>query len=161
MARKIFNNIEEILCSFLLVAMCIVAILQVISRYMFRNPFSWTEELCTIMFVWLVFVGASLALKTGGHFAIEIIVEKLPRRFSVPVNILSCLLVIVFSVMLIWFGFRLAVVGLGSITPALEIPRTYPYAAVGIGGVLMLIRSFENLLGLIKKNRTSNGKFKS
>jgi len=150
MAKKIYNNLEEILGSVLLVGMCVVAVLQVASRYILREPFSWTEEVCTFMFVWLTFVGASLALKTGEHFAVEVIVDKLPGKFGWGIKICSCLLVTLFTVLIIWFGCRLTVNGWSSITPALEIPRSIPYAAVPVGGILMLIRAVENLFKSIK-----------
>ena len=102
------------------------------------------------MFVWLTFIGASMALKTGEHFAVELIVDRLPGRFGLTVKIVSSLLVIAFAVMIVWFGFRLAVNGWNSITPALEIPRTFPYAAVPAGGILMLIRAVEGLVKLTR-----------
>ena len=154
MTKKIFNNLEEIIGSVLLVGMCIVAVLQVASRYLLREPFSWTEELCTFMFVWLVFVGASMALRKQEHFAVEIIVESLPEKITFIVKNLSCLLVIIFALLLIWFGIRLAVTGAGSVTPALEIPRTIPYASIPVGGLLLLIRAIELQLKLFKKNKT-------
>ncbi len=137
----------------LLIAMCLVAILQVASRYCFSSPFSWTEEVCTILFVWITFIGASLALKTGEHFAVEVIVEKIPRPWRMPLKLLSCGLILLFSLLLLGFGLRFAVKGLDSITPALEIPRAIPYGAVPVGGLLMLIRGIELSMKLIRSWR--------
>ena len=150
MVKKIYHNLEEIISCILLVGMCLVAVLQVASRYILREPFSWTEELCTIMFVWLTFIGASLALKTSEHFAVEIIVEKLPGKIGLVVKLISCLLVIVFGILIFWFGLRFAINGWSSITPALEIHRTFPYAAIPAGGLLMLIRAVELLIKLFR-----------
>lgn len=95
------------------------------------------------MFVWLCFIGASLALKTGEHFAVDIIVEKIPGRLGWVLRLISALLVSVFTIFLIWFGMRLTITGWQSITPALEIPRSVPYAAIPIGGTMMLFRSIQ------------------
>ena len=159
MLIKVYRNFEEILGSVLLIAMCLVAVNQVASRYCFSSPFSWTEEVCTILFVWITFIGASLALKSSEHFAVEVIVDKLPARLRVPLKFLSCILVILFSAMILWFGIRFAGKGIDSITPALEIPRAVPYAAVPVGGLLMLIRGIELTVKLIQKSgRPSGGK---
>ena len=154
MIRKLYNNLEEISGSILLVAMCIVAVLQVASRYILREPFGWTEELCTFLFVWLVFIGASLTLKTNEHFAVEILVDKLPAGVSKIVKIFSLLLVLFFAILLFWFGLRLSMTGARSITAALEIPRTVPYSAVPFGALLMAIRTLERLFKIFKPTGT-------
>ena len=152
MIRKFIQNFEEIIGSILLIAMCIVAVLQVASRYMFREPFSWTEELCTFMFIWLSFIGASLAIKTGEHFAVDMIVERIPGRFGWILRFTSASLVFFFTVFLVWFGIRFTITGAQSITPALEIPRSIPYAAIPIGGATMMLRNIQITRKLFVKN---------
>lgn len=105
------------------------------------------------MFVWLTFIGASLALKTGDHFAVDIIAEKLPGRIGLAVKLISCLLVTTFAVLMVWFGWRLLLIGRHSVTPAMEIPNAIPYSAIFFGGILMLIRSVELLIKLFTKRK--------
>ena len=81
MIKKIFVNFEEILGSILLVAICLVATLQVVSRYILSQPFSWTEELATYLFVFLSCVGAALALKKNEHFAVILITYRYASHF--------------------------------------------------------------------------------
>lgn len=153
MLRKIYFNLEEILASAVLVAMCGVAVLQVASRYILNAPFSWTEEVCTILFVWLVFISASLALKKKSHFSVDILADKLPSRISAMVRFSAALMVFLFSVMLIIFGIRFVMVGWHSITPAIEIRKSFTYAAVPIGGLLMIIRTVEAMIYMVKEGR--------
>ena len=44
---------------------------QVVSRYFFNNPLIWVEEAVVYGFIWLVFLGASVGLKTQRHIRIE------------------------------------------------------------------------------------------
>jgi C4-dicarboxylate transporter DctQ subunit len=148
--KYFFRNIEEILGLILLFAICIVAVIKVASRYLFRDPSSWAEEICTYLFVWMSFVGAALALKKHEHFAIEILVDKLNVKTAGTTRILTTFFVIVFSCIVIWYGLRLTMNGWHVVTPATEIPRSIPYAAVPFGGILMLIRSIEYLIELIR-----------
>ena len=60
--------------------MCLIGVVKVAARYAFTSPLAWTEELATLLFAWLVFIGASLALKKNEHFAIELLVDLLPDR---------------------------------------------------------------------------------
>ena len=148
--RYFCRNIEEILSIFLLFSICVVAVIKVASRYLFKDPSSWAEEVCTYLFVWMSFVGAALALKAHEHFAIEILVDKLNVKAAGAVRILTTILVIVFSCIVIWYGLKLTINGWHVVTPAMEIPRSIPYAAVPFGGILMLIRSIEYFIELIR-----------
>ena len=93
----------------------------------------------------MTFVGASLAMRKHEHFAIEFFVEKLPERRARGVKRFSLALVVVFSVILIWFGTVQVIQGWNTVTPVLEIPRWVPYAAVPFGGLLMLLGSLQEL----------------
>ncbi len=148
--KKFYANFEEIVGSIVLIIMCIVAVLQVASRYIFGDQFSWTEETCTFLFVWLFFTGSALALKTSDHFAVDIIVEKLPLKASKAVRLLALVFVLTFTAILIWFGIRMTTAGAHSITPALEIPKSIPYAAVPAGGLLMAVRTIETGLRMLR-----------
>ena len=92
--RTFYRNFEEIVGSTLLLAICAIAVIKVTSRYVLNSPTSWAEEVITYLFVWLTFVGASLALKMHQHFAIDIVVEKLPGKISNLLRLISTILVI-------------------------------------------------------------------
>ena len=144
------RNIEEILGVFLLSAICVVAVVKVASRYLLGDPSSWAEEVCTYIFVWMSFVGAALALKKHEHFAIEMLVDQFSLKVAGIVRLLTTFLVIVFSCIVVWYGSVLTINGWDAVTPATEIPRSIPYAAVPFGGALMMIRSIEYFIKLIR-----------
>jgi TRAP-type C4-dicarboxylate transport system permease small subunit len=148
--KKIYNNFEEIIGSVFLVAICLVATIQVSCRYLFERPFSWTEELATYLFVYLTFIGASLALKKNDHFAVELFTDRLPEKVHRVIKISIPVIIFISSAVVMWYGCRMAIKGWNVKTPALEIPTTIPYAAIPLGGFLMMIRSLEMLLREIK-----------
>jgi TRAP-type C4-dicarboxylate transport system permease small subunit len=146
MIRKLLDHFEEITGGLLLVVLCVVASLQVAGRYLFSNPLAWTEELATILFAWLVFLGAALALKQRDHFAIEVVVELLPRAPRRLVRLLAIALVMLVSLGLVVFGVRLCLFNTHVRTPVLEISRAWIYAAVPAGGLLMALRCMPQFL---------------
>ncbi|MBN1901438.1 TRAP transporter small permease [Candidatus Sumerlaeota bacterium] len=150
MIRKIYHNFEEIIGSIFLVAICVVAAIQVSCRYLLAHPFSWTEELATYLFVYLTFIGASLALKKNEHFAVEIFKDRLSGKINRIVRISIVIFVFMATVVIFVFGCRMAIRGWRVHTPALEIPSTVPYAAVPLGGLLMMIRSLELFIRELK-----------
>ena len=46
---------------------------NVVLRYVFLAPISWAEELSLYLIVWIVFVGGSVAVRTRGHIAIDLL----------------------------------------------------------------------------------------
>jgi TRAP-type C4-dicarboxylate transport system permease small subunit len=141
--RRFYAHLEEIAGAMLLAVMCVVATVQVAGRYLLASPPAWTEEMATLLFAWLVFVGASLALKRNEHFALDVVVTLLP---DLPRRIVQggvLIMVLVFCVLLIWYGVRLAIGAWNVTTAVLEIPRTWLYASVPFGGGLMFLRTLE------------------
>lgn len=146
MIRKSWEHIEEIAGGALLVAMCAIGATKVVSRYVTASPLAWTEELATILFAWLVFIGSSLALKKNEHFAIDVVVNLLPpsaRRYS---RMIRHVAVALFCVLLIGYGLNLAWMNRHVLTPMLEISRAWVYLSVPFGGLLMLVRTLEMIV---------------
>lgn len=153
MIRRALANAEEILGSLLLISICCTATIQVASRYISKHPYSWTEEIGTALFVYLIFIGAALALKKNEHFALELLVEQLPRRLQFAIKMLSALLVILFAALVTWFGAEFTYNSRNVMTPALEVSKSFFVAAVPLGGALMLVRAFEHLAALWKNRK--------
>jgi len=57
----------EILGAILLFIMLVLVSVQVITRYIFNNPISWTEEMARFILVWITFIGAAISLKQNQH----------------------------------------------------------------------------------------------
>lgn len=143
--RWIYTHIEEILVVILLSLMSVVVTLQVFYRLVLQNPLIWTEELATILFVWVVMIGASLALKLKEHFAVELLHKKLGSEDRRLGGIIVGLSLIVFSLLILVEGVKLTLLSVGVTTAAMEISRVYLFAALPVGGILMLLRSIELL----------------
>lgn len=143
MIRSLFRNVEEIAGGTLLVLMCVTGVVKVASRYLFASPLAWPEELATLLFAWLVFIGASLALKQHEHFAIELFVELLPRCIQKWIELVQRICLAVFCLLLIGYGTNLVVQSWPVKTPLLGISRSWIYLSVVVGGVLMLIRTLQ------------------
>lgn len=142
MIRKVADNFEEYASVLLVGALCLVVAVQVGFRWA-SVPLSWTEEAATIIFVWTTFVGSSLALKRGEHFAVEVLRRNIPQLPARIVSIAIGLLLIIFSLLLAVYGYRYAAQNADVLTPTMELSRAIPYSAVFGGGVLMLIRSLQ------------------
>jgi TRAP-type C4-dicarboxylate transport system permease small subunit len=77
---RLVGRLEQALVVFLLAAIVVNIIAQVISRYFFGKPLVWVEEVATYSFIWVTFLGAALALKYDRHVKIDTFVGRLPAR---------------------------------------------------------------------------------
>ncbi len=164
--KWLLAHFEEITGSALLLGMCAAASLQAGSRLLSQwttavRPVFWTEEACTLLFIWLSFVGASYALRTGDHFAVEVLRGKLPAPAARWLRVACLTGVLLFAGLLVWCGAQMTWRSLGITMPALQVPRSVAYAAVPVGGGLMLIRAAEMFgreLGLVGRKPAVEGK---
>ena len=69
--RTFLDNIELYLATLFFIILTIMLTLQVISRYVLQNSFTWMEEFATIMFVGMIYLGVSSAVTKRKHLRID------------------------------------------------------------------------------------------
>ncbi|WP_240788597.1 TRAP transporter small permease [Ramlibacter henchirensis] len=126
----------------LLALMSVLVILNVITRYAFSYSFTWVEEVTRYMMIWATFLGAGLALRVGGHIAIDTLPNALPAG---PARWVRSLIVAVIAASLlavIWLGIEYAEFGWEQETPVLNWSFGKVYLAIPVGAALMLVHLF-------------------
>jgi len=131
----------EILGAILLFIMLVLVSVQVITRYIFNNPISWTEEMARFILVWITFIGAAISLKQNQHVKFEYLLDKLSPRIKKVVETLGDIITGLFLLTTIFYGVKLAVNGHEIPSVTLEFIRwSYVYASVPVGlGIMFLI----------------------
>lgn len=142
MIKKIVKNINklmELLIGFMMIAMTILILVQILFRSVLNKSLPWSTELATFMFSWIVFFGATIGFKSKSHFSVDMFFSKLPIKIQVFLNYLVDLLVSIFLLVTAKYGFELVGKTTKQLSPALKIPMSIMYAVIPIGCVLMLI----------------------
>lgn len=114
-------------------------------RYVLNDSIVWAEELSRYLFVWISFLGGGLGVGTNIHVGVDSVVELMPARPKLVVQIAVELLIVAFTVVLIWVGWQFAMFGLRSDALLLPIKMGHVYMAVPAGGFVMLINVLLNL----------------
>jgi TRAP-type C4-dicarboxylate transport system permease small subunit len=117
---------------------------QVFTRFIIRDPSSFTEELATFLLIWIGLLGSAYALRQKAHLGIDILTIKMKPETRYIWEFLIYSVVIVFSVLvLIWGGIRLVSITLhmNQISAALRIKMGYVYTVLPITGILMIFYS--------------------
>ena len=61
-------------------AASLVLFVNVVLRYVLLAPISWAEEISIYLVIWIVFVGGSVLIRTGGHITVDLLPRALPPR---------------------------------------------------------------------------------
>ena len=120
-------------------AMTCIVFTSVLFRYVLNSPLAWSEELASMLFAWLTFVGAYVGTRSRSHISIDTLVIFLPNRVRQALARLVDVGVLVLLVTFAWQGFRLTITTWDLEFPAMEISRGYLYASLPIAACLMAV----------------------
>ncbi len=153
---KITGIIERVLALFFGGSMVILTLVQVIARYLLRNPPPWSEELARTCFIWVVYIGMSMACRKQEHVNVNFLAEKLPQTLQKWVNLISNLVVLFFLGMMTISGILLVINTRTMMMTSVDIPMGVAYTSIAVMGVIMTIYYilfiWESLLCILKKD---------
>jgi len=145
MLKRILGNGVEWVCLFLMVVLSVDLFLGVFSRYVLVRTFTWYDEIARGCFVWMIFLGAAVGVKRHTHFRLHLAVDRLPPRGHQTAKLLGILVVIGFACVLIQQGWAFVQLGRFQQTPVMGVPKSWIYAAIPVGGALMILYSLRPL----------------
>ena len=158
---KIINKIVAKILIILMAAIVLDVTWQVVTRFILRNPSSFTEELAGFLLIWIGLLGASHALYTKAHLGIDLLTYKLEgsRRRVIDITIYTFVLLFALFVMVIG-GFKLVnlTLSLNQISPAVNIKMGYVYIVLPASGILMMLYSFGFILQALKGSEEKSQK---
>ena len=133
--------IEE---AFIAVGLFVAIILEVVGvffRYVLQRPFTWSEEFLTFLFVWMVFIGCSIAVRKREHIHVDVLVQRFSPKTRHVVAIFASIAFALFIALLGWTGLQTVLLQIhtGEVSPAMEMPMWLISLAVPVGCVLMLL----------------------
>ena len=126
--------------------MVVVGGLGIVYRFVLKSSLSWNEELLGYLFVWLTCLGAAIGYKLGAHPSVLIMVERLPERLRSVTVVISDLVVFTLGVIFLLYGGQM-IFRMGTETASsLPISMRYPYAAIPIGGMALIVHSLDHMM---------------
>ncbi len=140
-------------------ALVVDVLLGVGSRYLCGAQVKWTEELATVLLIWVSFLGIAAAFEARAHLGIDILVgyfaDKTSKRMSVFVHIVTFIFVlVVFEI----GGFRLVSQALThwNVLPALQVSDVIQFLPLPLSGLFILFFECCNLRDDLLKGGNSN-----
>jgi C4-dicarboxylate transporter, DctQ subunit len=177
---RVLDHLEEWLITFLMGAATLIIFAAVVHRYasglaipglqdwLLDLNFSWAQELCIIMFVWMAKFGAAYGVRTGIHVGVDVLINRLDGDmrgrfivFGLLAGALFTGIVGTLGVRFVWenglhyafltaLGLNVGDVPEGPTTPDLEWPTWMVYSAIPLGSSLMCFRFLQVCWGFVK-----------
>ena len=129
----------------------IVALSQIAMRWIFNNPIVWSEELIRLMYVWICYIGWTLASRNRTHIKITFLVSALPSLSGRLLQTLNCLLVIIFSVFMVYYGIKMTQIGGRGRAVTLPITFALVYGIAPVTNLIILMYQFVDIVNVWKK----------
>jgi len=145
---KAFDKLEAllmVLCGVCIFMFTLAVFFDVVTRTL-GMPWLWLQQLTTAFFAWGVFVGMAAATRRNDHFYLSEITKRMKGGPRSVIEIINRIIVLVVALLLVWFGWKNAVLDLGSFRMPSLIPLTVYTAIVPAAGVLIALFSLEQLI---------------
>ena len=88
-----------------LVAEVIILMMGIVARTVFHHPLVWSDELASILFLWLAMLGAALAVQKSSHMRLTFFISKLPLRSQVWAETLAAGVTLILLALVLYCSF--------------------------------------------------------
>jgi tripartite ATP-independent transporter DctM subunit len=122
----------------------------IVARYVLRTPLIWSDELASILFLWLAMIGAAIAIRLNEHMRMTACVARLKGAYRDAFELVATAASLAFLALTIAPACEYAISESFITTPALGIPNSWRVAALPVGILLMLY------LGLVRLFKQSS-----
>ncbi|MDO9413845.1 MAG: TRAP transporter large permease subunit [Pseudolabrys sp.] len=135
----VIGRAVEFIVAAILLAEIVILGAGVTTRYVLHKPLVWSDELASILFLWLSMLGAVVALRRGEHMRMTGVVARVTPPTRALLEAVAITASIAFLLMIIPHALEYAHEESFIVTPALEIPNSWRAAAIPVGMSLMLL----------------------
>jgi tripartite ATP-independent transporter DctM subunit len=149
---RLLGVLVEIPIAILVVMEVVILFAGVISRFVFHSPIVWSDELASILFLWLAMLGAVVAFRRGEHMRMTAFVGKATPQTRAFLDVFAIAVSLVFLVLVAEPAYEYAYEETFITTPALEITNAWRAAALPVGIGLM------GLMALLRLARVASGR---
>ncbi len=133
----VLGALVEIPVAILVAAEVAILFAGILARYVFHQPLIWSDELASILFLWLAMLGAVVAFRRNEHMRMTAVVAKATPATRAFLDVIATWAALAFLVLIAWPAYEYAHEETSITTPALEITNAWRAAALPVGIGLM------------------------
>ncbi len=146
--QRVIAMLVEVPAAALVLAEVFILLTGVVHRYLLHDPLVWSDELASILFLWLAMLGALIAFQRDEHMRMTAMVGKLEPRMRAFLDVVAAVAAIAFLAFVIQPACEFAQDEMFVTTPAMGLANSWRAAALPVGLGLMLIIGILKMLSL-------------
>jgi TRAP-type C4-dicarboxylate transport system permease small subunit len=123
----------------LLAIICVLGMWQVLSRFVFSQPSTWTEESMRRLLIWCVMLGVVVAFRRGALVSVDLMLRSSRGAWQHVVRTIITVSSLAFLGVLLWFGIDLAWRVRFQTFASMELSMAWAYAALPVGAALAIV----------------------
>jgi len=131
------GKLVEIPAALLVVAEIVTLFAGVVARYIVQQPLIWSDELASILFLWLAMLGSVVAFRRSEHMRMTAVVAGVRPSMRAFLEVVATCAALAFLLMIVAPSCQYAYEESFITTPALQIPNSWRAAALPVGICLM------------------------
>lgn len=152
--KSIFFNLPEYSLGAFIILLSLVVVFEIVARVLFRlSVFGYTQEICSILFMWLSFLGISVGVKRGTHFSFSLLAKRMKPGTVYIIEIITSFVVLSVSLLFLTVGVKVTILALEERYIQLLISRFWQYLSIPVSGALMFIYISFQLINQIKSKK--------
>lgn len=140
--RFLESRTEEVIAGICVTVMTVLVFFQVVMRYVFEAPTSWSDEIAVYAMLWSVYLSTSWAVRERAHIRVMNLINLFPGVMSTALTVASDLIWFAFAIFLTWQSvlLQISLWELPFESPVLGIAQKWPYLCLVVGFGLMTLR---------------------
>lgn len=148
--RSLLCRTIELLMLILMLLLVAITFLQVVCRFALKIPISWSQETVQFCFVWIIFLGAALAVKENTHLMLDMLTSHLPAAVQRVLRVLILLIILACGAALGLGGIDYCLRTLDKTMIAMPLPAWCLNISAPVCAVLLILFASERLAGELR-----------
>jgi tripartite ATP-independent transporter DctM subunit len=140
------GRLIEIPAALLVVAEIVTLFAGVVARYIVQQPLIWSDELASILFLWLAMLGSVVAFRRAEHMRMTAVVASASPAVRAFLDVVATCAALAFLLFIVGPSYQYAYEESFITTPALQIANSWRAAALPVGICLMVLFAVLRLL---------------
>lgn len=151
--KRMGDTLLERVAMAMFLLLVLVTLFQVLSRYVFPVPISFTEEVGRFLFIWVSFLGAAIVMNRDEHIRLDLFQGRVPPRAYDALRIAVYALIVVFSVGILLTSRDLLGVASRQTAAVSRISMGVVYVVLPLSALLMMGYALTHLIRTAKSLR--------
>lgn len=151
-SSKLLGTVINVLLFTFVGIMLVITFFQILSRFVFRIPIVWSEEVIRMSFVWLIFLGSAMAIKENSHLSLDLLTTSLTPKARRWISIGIYLIILAISIVLFIAGGDYVRRSLGKLAVTMRIPANAVNLAIPVSSAVAILFTIERILGVVRQD---------